>query len=122
MPELDRVRENVATFIHMLTPRQYREAYLKGLMAEYSLTRKEAEEGHCMDFEISHFNACQKAASNGVELRRQVLDAMAPGLRRSILHDFPTLHKGYMLPEARHMNNEREARIRKTRRDAKLTA
>jgi hypothetical protein len=102
--------------IHELTPRQYREAYLKGMQTEYGITRKEAEEGHCVDFEISHYQACVKAAASGIELRRQVLDALSPGLRRSILHDFPTLHRNYMLPEARKMNKERERRLRQNRK------
>lgn len=83
---------------HLLTPRQFRQARIRACITQHACRRREAEELNLPgDAEVAHFRAVYDAAEEGRRTRDVVLDRMAPGLRRKILHDFPDLHRSYML-------------------------
>lgn len=100
--------------IYNLTPKQYKEQYTRNVMAEYGVTRAEAE--GCGDCDREHFHACREQAEKGEPLRREVLDAIGPEGRFRLFHDWPTFAdrmaaSGYLAPEVRKEQAAHKARM-----------
>lgn len=92
---------------HEMTPRQFWESKIKKCMKERGVSRNVAEFVHRRrNTDPEHLQHALRACENGVELRRQVLDAMHPLDRHRILHDFPRLHRWYQPPHERRLARE----------------
>lgn len=92
--------------LYELTPKQYRERIIRLRMAEYGVSRAEAEfDLSPAEIERRHLTVVMLAADQGIKIRRQVLDAMGRA-RNNILKWHAEQYVDYMPPDVRKLNRE----------------
>ncbi len=97
--------------LHEMTYNQYYQWRIDGMAKEYELTKVE-----CMDFypldmpqlKQEYGEAIEKAASTGNIIPNLILDKLSDTFRYHILHDYNRNgeYNGYIIPEARKINEE----------------
>ncbi len=99
-----------------MTPKQYHEHIVRECMREYECSRADAEyQRTALDTNEEHFALVFSAVKGGVQIRRQVLDALTDGQRYRIFHDIPGTHPWYLAPAVRKINRDHEAAMRAIR-------
>lgn len=96
--------------IHEMTARQYHEHVINTVSKRSRITREAAHYMHRRsDTDRKHLEHLEAACRQGIELRREVLDSLYPPYRMRILKHYPSLHRDYILPEARELSRGKGA-------------
>ncbi len=91
--------------IHEMTARQYHEHVISTVSKKSHITRAAAHYMHRRSkTDQEHLEHLEAACRQGIELRREVLDSLYPPYRTHILKHYPSLHRDYVLPEARELS------------------
>ena len=105
---------------HERTFRQYVDARNRAVAAEYGVTIAEASTCYSEHDDRQHyFRAILSAWSEGVVIRRQVLDNLTAGEWYRLCHDYPdaaraAVARGYLRPGVRALNRAHSAAMRGT--------